>query len=95
LNGEVDSLPNFTFTDWPAPAYLENCTEHDMYIMPGKITLTSVFTHPENEVWLYPGHYTAQDLFVPGKPEVMDFDIREGQVVNIMINGLGEGHKCP
>ena len=44
LNGEFDSLPDFTFTDWPVPAYLYNCTDHDMYIMPGEIILTSYFS---------------------------------------------------
>ena len=27
LNGELSSLPDFTFTEWPVPAYLYNCTE--------------------------------------------------------------------
>jgi hypothetical protein len=94
IDGELASLPDITPTDWPVPAYLRNCTIHDMYVMPGEITLPSVYAYPDNEIWLYPGHYTVQDLFVPGKPEVLDFDIREGLEVDIQDDGLGEHRKC-
>lgn len=95
LNGEFDSLPDFTPTDWPIPAYLRNCTLHDMYVMPGEITLLSVYGYPDNEVWLNPGFYTVQDLFVPGEPEVLDFEIREGLEIEIHDDGLGEHRNCP
>ena len=94
LNGEFASLPDFTPTDWPIPAYLRNCTRHDMYVMPGEITLYSYFAYPDNEVWLYPGFYTVQDLFVPGEPQVLDFEIREGLEIEIQDDGLGEHSKC-
>ena len=95
LNGEFDSLPDFTFTDWPVAAYLYNCTEHDMYIMPGEIILTSYFTHANNQVWLYPGTYTVYDYTMPGLPEVRNVDIREGDNEAILYDGSGAHHKCP
>ena len=95
LNGEYDSLPDFTFTDWPAPAYLYNCTEHDMYIMPGEILLTSYFTNPNNQVWLNPGTYTVYDATMPDLPEVTTVDIREGADDAILYDGSGNHHKCP
>ncbi|MBC7878763.1 MAG: SH3 domain-containing protein [Anaerolineales bacterium] len=95
LNGEFDDLPDFTFTDWPVPAYLENCTAHDMYVMPGEIVISSYFSAPKNEAWLNPGTYTVYDLAVPGEPEVLQVDIREGEQASINKNGLGEKHKCP
>lgn len=95
LNGEFDSLPDFTFTDWPVAAYLYNCTEHDMYIMPGEIVITSYFTHPDNQVWINPGTYTVYDLTMPDLPEVTTVDIREGVNKAILYDGLGNHHKCP
>ncbi|MCE9645302.1 MAG: SH3 domain-containing protein [Chloroflexi bacterium] len=94
LNGELDSLPDIIQTEWPIPAYLRNCTHHDMYIMPGEITLPSLLMYPDNEVWLNPGSYTVQDLLVPGKPEVLDFEIREGMKIDINNDGAGEHRKC-
>lgn len=95
LNGEFDELPDFTFTDWPVPAYLENCTAHDMYVLPAEIVIPAYFSAPKNEAWLNPGTYTVYDLFVPGEPEVLQIDIREGDQSSINVNGLGEKHKCP
>lgn len=95
LNGELSTAPEFTVTDWPLPAYLYNCTEHDMYIMPGEIVLTSYFTHPDNQVWLYPGTYTVYDDMMPGRPEVKTVEIREGVNDAIVVDGSGNSHKCP
>ncbi|MBI5963096.1 MAG: SH3 domain-containing protein [Chloroflexi bacterium] len=95
LNGVLSSLPDFTFTDWPVPAYLYNCTEHDMYIMPGELILTSYFTHPNNQIWLNPGTYTVYDDTLPKRPEVRTVEIREGVSDAIVVDGLGNHHKCP
>ncbi len=95
LTGDISSLPDFTFTDWPVPAYLYNCTEHDMYIMPGEIILTSYFTHPNNQVWLNPGTYTVYDDSLPERVEVRTVQMREGVDDAIVVDGLGNHHKCP
>jgi len=95
LDGDLKALPEFTPTDWPIPAYLRNCTHHQMYIMPSEIILPSSLANPENEVWLYPGTYTVYDIDVPGEPEVLQVDIREGITVEILDDGLGEHRKCP
>ena len=91
----LSSLPDFTPTVWPVAAYLRNCSHHEMYILPGEITLPSSLGYPENEIWLYPGRYTIYDLDVTDQPAVMDVDIREGSDVEILIDGLGEKRKCP
>ena len=96
-DGDLNKLPDFTFTDWPLPAYIKNCTEHDMFITPGDIYLPNLYTNAQykNEVQVNPGSYTAFDLFVPGEPEAQKFEIREGVEAYITINGLGVKHKCP
>jgi len=95
VEGDISSLPDFTPTVWPVAAYLRNCTYHEMYILPGEITLPSSLGYPENEIWLYPGRYTVYDLDLPDYPAVLDVDIREGSDVEILIDGLGEKRKCP
>ncbi len=97
IDGDINNLPDFTFTDWPLPAYIKNCTEHDMFITPGDIYLPNLYTNAQykNEVQVNPGSYTAFDLFVPGEPEAQKFEIREGVQAYITMNGLGVKHKCP
>ena len=97
IEGDLNQLPDFTFTEWPAPAYIKNCTEHDMYITPGDIVLPSLYTNAKylNEVQVDPGTYTAYDLFYPDEPQAQILDVREGVTAYLTINGLGEGHKCP
>ena len=95
VDGDLNSVPDFTPTDWPVPGYLLNCTHHDMYIMPGEIILPASFGDPANDVWLYPGFYTVQDISVPGDPKVQDVEMREGVNVEIHVDGSGERRKCP
>lgn len=95
VDGDIQSFQAFTPTEWPVAAYLRNCTHHQMYIMPGAITLPSSFFTPDNEIWLYPGHYQVFDSDMSSLPEVMKFDIREGQEVEIRNDGTGEHRKCP
>ncbi len=95
VDGDIAALPGFTPKDWPLAAYLRNCTHHEMYILPGEITLPSYLAAPENETWLYPGRYTIYDLEVADVPEVAEVDIREGSDVEIQLDGLGEARKCP
>ncbi len=94
VEGDLASLPGFTTTDWPIIAYLRNCTHHQMFIMPGEITLLSSYAAPENEIWLNPGHYTVYDLDMPDLPEVKSFDIREGQIIEVVDDGTGEHRRC-
>ncbi len=94
VEGDLDTLPQFTPTDWPLPAYLRNCTHHQMFIEPGKIFLDSSYTL-ENEVWLYPGHYTVYDISMPDEPAFLEVDMREGATVEINEDGAGEYRKCP
>lgn len=97
VDGDMNQLPDFTFTEWPAPAYIKNCTEHDMFVVPGNIYLYSLYTNAQykNEVQVDPGTYTAYDMFLPDEPLAQTLEVREGVTGYITINGLGEGHKCP
>ncbi len=97
IDGDLSQLPDFTFTEWPAPAYIKNCTEHDMFITPGNTYLPSLYMNAQylNEVQVDPGTYVAYDMFYPEEPEAQTLEIHEGMTGYITINGVGEGHKCP
>ncbi|MBI3161660.1 MAG: SH3 domain-containing protein [Chloroflexi bacterium] len=94
VDGDLASLPQFTITDWPVPAYLRNCSLHQMYVMPAEVLVPPASAFPNNEVWLYPGSYVVYDIDVPGEPEVLQFEMREGKVVEILDDGNGEHRKC-
>lgn len=95
LQGNLETLPGFTSTDWPVPAYIINCTHHRMYVLPVEVVIPSSYQFPDNQVWIYPGSYVVHDIDVAGEPEVAQVDIREGSVVEINKDGLGEHRKCP
>lgn len=97
IEGDLSQVEAFTFTDWPQPAYLKNCTEHDMMIGPGELYLYSLWTNAQylNEVQVDPGEYAIYDLFVPGEPLVETVDIQEGETYYVTLNGLGVYHNCP
>ncbi len=95
VDGDFASIPDFTPTDWPVPGYLLNCTHHDLYIMPGEITVPASFGDPANEVWLKPGFYTIQDISIDGYPKIQDVEMREGVDIEIRVDGAGESRKCP
>jgi hypothetical protein len=97
IEGDLSTIPDFTFTEYPQPAYIMNCTEHELAIEPGEYYLYNVFTDELylNEVQVNPGVYSVYDMFVPGEPEIQKVNIREGMTVAITVNGLGVSHKCP
>jgi hypothetical protein len=95
IDGNVESLPEVKPTEWPTPAYLRNCTHHEMYVPEADMIIPSSYKYPDNEVWIYPGSYTVLDLEISGEPEVMNFTISEGQSVEIREDASGERRKCP
>lgn len=97
IDGDLAAVEAFTFTDWPQPAYIENCTEHDFYIEPGGWYLYSLWANSNylNEIQVDPGVYQIYDLFVPGDPLIETVDIQEGETVYLTVNGLGVYHNCP
>jgi hypothetical protein len=97
LEGDLLQVPAFTFTEWPEPAFIKNCTEHDLLVLPNELYLYNLWTNSQslNEVQVDPGVYDIKDLFVPGEPVIETVDLQEGETVYITVNGLGVEHKCP
>jgi len=97
IDGDLKSVPSFTFTEWPKPAYIKNCTEHDIIILPNELYLYSLWTNANylNVVQVDPGVYQIQDATLPDAPVYDVIDIREGQTYYITVNGLDIYHNCP
>jgi hypothetical protein len=95
IEGEVKDLPDFTPTEWPVAAYVRNCTYHRMFVMPGEIVIPPYAQHPDNEVWIYPGTYTINDIDVAGDPGVDKIEVKEGSDIELIYDGLGGRRKCP
>jgi len=95
IEGSLDALPQLSPAEWPLPAYLRNCTHHRMYIMPEEAILPSALEKPDNEIWVYPGVHQVYDIEVPGDPEVLEVTVKEGDLIEIHEDGLGEWRKCP
>lgn len=97
IDGDLSQIPDFTFTDYPVPAYVENCTEHLLLVQPGEYYLENVFTAGKylNEVKLDPGVYTIYDITLPDEPKLDTIDLQEGETAYIMVDGLGVSHLCP
>ena len=97
IDGGLSQIPSFTFKEWPEPAYIENCTEHDLIVLPNELYLYSLYTNNLylNEIQVDPGVYEIHDLFVPGEPLVETVDLQEGETIYVTVNGLGEEHQCP
>jgi hypothetical protein len=95
IKGEIKDLPEFTPTDWPVAAYVRNCTHHRMWVWPGETVIASSYSHPDNEAWINPGSYRVYDIDVAGDPEVAQITIKEGSVIEIHEDALGERRICP
>lgn len=97
VEGDLSSVPDFTFTEYPLPAYIKNCTEHDLWVEPANLYVYNLYANERglNEIQVDPGTYYVYDMFVEKMPLVDTVDVREGTTAYITVNGLGERHKCP
>ncbi len=95
VTGDVSTLPEVQPTDWPVPAFLRNCTFHNMTAEPGGILLPAVTNFPANDVRMNPGIYRVYDNDVEGYPEVLKVELREGSAIDVRVDGDGLKKKCP
>jgi len=97
IEGNLSQVTAFTFTEWPEPAYIKNCTEHNIIIMPNELYLNSLWTNAQylNQSQIDPGFYEVRDADMVGEPLIEKVDIQEGETYYITMNGLGEYRKCP
>lgn len=89
--GTINLLPVAT-VDLPVPAYIRNCTLHEMRIKPTGVIVPS-HTNPSDKLQFDPGYYDIVDIST-GKT-VLSIDLREGNTIDITKDGLGNMYTCP
>jgi uncharacterized protein YgiM (DUF1202 family) len=87
LNGSMQDLPLFKY-DEAKPAYLRNCTLHDMTTKPGQWNLPAKTTQKVN-----PGEFKILDMST-GQSEVKEVDLKEGNTIYIKVDGNGISYGC-
>ena len=92
VKGDVPSLP-FLKVEPASPAFIRNCTKHNLLVLPLEVILLDKFNEPYNEERFGPGIYEIYDLDGP-KGVLETVNLREGQTVDIRVDGLGEKSKC-
>lgn len=94
--GDLSQIPAFTFTEFPKPAYIENCTEHDLLVLPNELYLYNLYTNSNslNEAQVDPGVYAIKDLFVEGQPVYLTVYVSEGEIVYITVDASDNQHLC-
>jgi hypothetical protein len=94
ISGDLTKLPEIQPTDYPVPAFLRNCTYHNLTAEPGGILLPAITNFPANDVRINPGTYRVYDSDVEGNPEILKVELREGSALDVNVDGNGEKHKC-
>jgi hypothetical protein len=92
VQGDPAALPVMNAAS-AAPAYIRNCTAHQMLVDPGAQILPDRGNTPGNELQVFPGDYTVTDD-VTGS-QVASPSMFEGQVVEIKKDGDGKKYSCP
>ncbi len=88
LSANIQLLPLYKY-DEAKPAYIQNCTLHDMTTRPGQWNLPAKTTQKVN-----PGEYAILDMST-GQSKVMDMVLKEGNTGIIKVDGDGTSHSCP
>jgi len=93
VSGHVDGLP-YEEADPAIAAYVRNCTEHTLLVMPANIELAKESASPYNEDRIQPGYFSVYDLNVDQHKSFMDIYVKEGSMIDINFDGNGIKSKC-
>ncbi len=92
VSGDAMSLPLMT-VEPAVPAYIQNCTFHEMLVKPAGVILPDQSNSPDNKQQFNPGDYTVLDETTSS--QVADFTLLEGKTVDVKKDGLGTSYSCP
>lgn len=92
LTGNASTLP---LSEVPpaVPAYIRNCTAHEMLVSPADVVLPDRGNAPENKVQFYPGEYTVSDQTT--EIDVANITVLEGVTIDIKKDSSGKSYSCP
>jgi hypothetical protein len=93
IYGDISNLP-FIQTEPASPAFIRNCTKHEILILPTEVYLLTKYDTPYNEERFDVGVYQVYDTDIPGNVRLDDVSLSEGKTVDIRYDGNGEKSKC-
>lgn len=93
VSGDAQTLPEATFND-PVPAYVRNCTSHQIALRPGEIILEPLVQQPANRQQVNPGFYEVVDLTLDAA-SVTTLSVTEGGELTVTQDGDGVNYTCP
>jgi hypothetical protein len=81
------------------PAFIQNCSIHNMIVWPVGVIIPPVNDYPDNIVQFDPGKYLVQDYdngkSNPNGNQGTVVDLKEGEQFRLTALGTAAGHKCP
>jgi uncharacterized protein YgiM (DUF1202 family) len=92
VTGDASALP-VQVVDPAVPAYIRNCTAHEMQVTPGGAILLERTSAPDNEMQFFPGEYSIFDTIT--ETTVAGVTVLEGTTVDIKQDGAGKNFTCP
>ena len=93
IYGDISNLP-FIQTEPASPAFIRNCTKHEILVLPAEVYLLSKYDTPDNEERFDVGVYQVYDTDIPGNLRLEDVSLSEGKTVDIRYDGNGDKSKC-
>jgi len=98
INGRPMDLP-VVDSDLAVPAFIQNCSTHNMIVWPSGVIIPPVYQFPDNIIQFDPGDYSVQDYdngkSNPNSDQGIAVDLREGEQYRITAMGTAAQHKCP
>jgi hypothetical protein len=91
VGGDVAGLP-VMMMDPALPAYIRNCTQHEMFISPSGVILLAQSSTPENQLQFFPGEYEVFDQTT--ETSVANVTVYEGKTVDIKKDSSGKNFSC-
>ena len=92
VNGTVNSLPVLEVAA-ALPAYIRNCTPHEMLVNPGGALLQDRSSSPDNQLQFFPGEYSVIDQ--TSEAEVGGVTVFEGRTIDVKKDSSGKSFSCP
>ncbi|MGA7193106.1 MAG: SH3 domain-containing protein [Anaerolineales bacterium] len=95
VGGSMMDLP-VVDSDLAIPAFIQNCSTHNMIVQPADVILPPWYEFPNNIVQFDPGEYTIHDYDSANRNnQGMVIDLSEGEQLQITAMGTPAQHKCP
>jgi hypothetical protein len=98
ISGQTMDLP-VVDSDLAVPAYIQNCSTHNMIVQPVGVILPPFYQYPDSIVQFDPGEYTIMDYdsikYNPNSNQGLVVDLVEGELYRITAMGTAAQHKCP